>query len=244
MLYRLFRYGFYDRADHIVAPSPFAADLLRRHGVSQPISVVSNGIPEAFFDVTRLAEPSARWRVLSVGRLAREKHQQTLLQAVAHSRHRERIDLTLIGAGPLQDRLTAQARELGVEANVGPVDDATLLDHYRRADLFVHCGGVELEGMSVLEAMASGNTVLVANSSVSAAPALVDHPMARFQPGDPRGLSRLLDHWLDAPDARREAGIANRRRAAGYGHEHCVDGLLDVYSRVLQPGPALQAPAR
>ncbi|MEQ8860467.1 MAG: glycosyltransferase [Pseudomonadales bacterium] len=237
--YRVFRRLFFDAADRVVAPSEFAAGLLRAHGVRTPISVVSNGVPETFLSAGHALRPcpGGSLQVLSVGRLAREKQQQVLLEAVARSRHRPSIELHLAGAGPQQQNLEAQARRLGVAATIGPVDDATLLARYRNATLFVHCGGVELEGMSVLEAMATGNAVIVAASAASASPGLIVHPMGHFRPDDPADLAAKIDFWLDDADARAVEAAANRERAAGFRHSRCVSALLALYDEMIGAAP-------
>lgn len=240
-LYDLFRRWFFDAADRVIAPSEFATGLLRTHGVATPITVISNGVPEAFLAVEHAppARPDEPIQILSVGRLASEKQQWVLVEAVARSRHRDAIQLHLAGAGPQQQNLIRQARRLGVAAEIGPVDDATLIARYRHAALFVHCGGVELEGMSVLEAMATGNAVIVAASEASASPALIDNPMGRFRPGDAADLAGKIDYWLDDAGARGAEAAANRTRAAAFRHDRCVDALLALYGELLaQPRPA------
>lgn len=232
-LYRLFRAAFFDAAQRVVAPSEFAAVLLRRHGVRSPIVVVSNGVPAAFFGAHAEGSRSGPWRILSVGRLAAEKDPATLVRAVAASRHRDDIALRFAGAGPLQARLARLAERLGVQAEVGPVDQDTLLALYRSADLFVHCGAVELEGMSVLEAMAAGNAVLVANSPTSAATALAPDPMTRFEPGNAAALAARIDHWLDDPDGRGASANDNRARVSAFDHERSVAALISVYTELL-----------
>lgn len=244
-LYGLFRRLFFDAADRVIAPSEFAAGLLRAHGVRTPITVISNGVPEAFLAADRApcAPNPGPIQILSVGRLASEKQQRLLIDAVARSRHRDAIELHLAGAGPQQHNLTRQAQRLGIAARIGPVDDAALLTRYRQATLFVHCGGVELEGMSVLEAMATGNTVIVAAAEASASPALVSDPMARFQPGDAADLAQKIDYWLDHDEARHVQAAANRERARAFAHPRCVRALLAVYDELLGTAPAAAHPA-
>merc|ERR1712185_28798 len=49
LLYRFFIWRFYRRADCVIAPSLFAANLLRDAGLTRPITVLSNGVTESFF---------------------------------------------------------------------------------------------------------------------------------------------------------------------------------------------------
>jgi 1,2-diacylglycerol 3-alpha-glucosyltransferase len=234
-LYWVFVTALYNRATLVVAPTEFAANLLREHGVKRPIAVISNGVPEAFFNVSRepaqtLARPM---RVLSVGRLAKEKHNETLLHAVAASAYRNDIELTLAGAGPREDELKALAISLGVDARIGPVSDEALLALYARADLFVHCGAVELEGMSVLEAMAAGLTVIVSDSPESASAQIATDARMLFRSGDWGDLAAKMDHWLGDPARRAAQGQTNRRDASAFSHQRSVSRLLGQYDDVM-----------
>ncbi|MCC5885228.1 MAG: glycosyltransferase [Gammaproteobacteria bacterium] len=232
-LYALFLHRFYQRADHVVAPSSFAAEHLQAAGLTRPWSVISNGVPEALFGLPRCPGTDGRFHILSVGRLATEKDQASLIEAVARSRHKADITLHLVGIGPLQERLVTRARALNLDAHIGPADDATLLDHYARADLVVHCGRVELEGMAVLEAMASGNAVLVAEAESSAASRLIGDAAWRFPAGDVDLLSSRIDEALASSAERAQAGAVNRVAAAPHSHPRCAQALADLYRAVM-----------
>src|SRR5262249_789492 len=150
--------GFFERADSVVCPSDFAAERLQTYGLTAPTWVVSNGTPP------RRPRPAPRgplrrsdsFSVLCVGRLAREKRQDVIIDAVARAPSRDRIRLVMAGAGPLEEALHRRAREQGLTVEFGYVSDDRLAQLESEAHLFVHASEVELEGMAVLEAMAAG----------------------------------------------------------------------------------------
>ena len=230
-IYEFFNRKIYGRADRVIAPSQFAADLLTAHGLDVPVDVLTNGIPDRFFGDLADAKPARRLRVLSVGRMAKEKAHDQLLHAIASSRFKDDIDLTLIGTGPMLESLRGLAEHLDLDANIGPVDDATLIDAYRQADLFVHAGRVELEGMSVMEAMAAAKAVIVSDSPTSASRQFVEHPKGMFRDGDVAHLRAVIDYWLTHPDARRTEAARNRARAEDFRHEQSVMRLAEIYRR-------------
>ncbi len=236
LIYRLFIRFIYRRADQVVAPSAFAATLLRSHGLDRPITVISNGIPGRFFEVERTGSTGTRI-LLSVGRLAREKEQETLLRAVALSRHADDLCIVLAGVGPRENALKRLAGALGVDARIGWVDDDELLTLYGQADLFVHAGTIELEGMSVLEAMAAGNTVVVSDSADSACAAIVHEANARFVKGDPADLAERIDYWLARPDERERQGQFNRLFARNLSHDRTAQSLRSFYEEILDIRP-------
>lgn len=240
LLYRLFVRAIYRHADRIIAPSEFAAELLRANGVEVPITVVSNGIPEKYFGVDASSRSNqgskSGYQILSVGRLAHEKQQETLLRAIALSAHAAEIEVVLAGVGPREAYLDRLARSLGVAARIGWVEDDRLLELYGSADLFVHAGTIELEGMSVLEAMAAGNTVIVSDSKDSACAALLENPRTRFEKGNPADLARGIDYWLADGADRAAEGRANRVFARSLSHSKAVAALMAVYDAF--PGEA------
>ena len=224
----------FGQAHLVIAPSPFAAELLRRHGVTVPIRVVSNGVPDAFF--VSPARPTDRFRILSVGRFAREKRLGTLLRAVARSAKRDSIEVRLTGVGPDRGRLERLARRLGVNAVFEWVDDATLIERYRAADLVVHTSAMELEGMAVLEAMAAANTVLIADSRDAACSRLANRPEVSFRTDDPADLAKKIDFWIGRNDERLSQGRENQRLARRFAHARSVDALADLYREMCVTG--------
>ena len=232
-LYKFFVWRFYSRADRVIAPSQFAADLLQDAGLKKSVSVLSNGVTEAFFLQRGPAKTAPPYDVVSVGRLATEKQQPQLLHAVAASKHAKDIRLTLAGTGPQQQKLAALADDLGVNAEIGRVSDERLKALYQTADLFVQTSAVELEGMSVLEAMAAGCPVLVNKSSSSAVPEFVRTEEATYAMNDVAELTRKLDAMLDSQTVRAAAGAGNREVARSRHHEHSTQSLAELYVDVL-----------
>lgn len=236
-LYSLFLWRIHDRADRIVAPSAFAARLLHEHGARVPVTVISNGVPQRFLDAGRARKVACGppWRIVSVGRLAAEKRQDTLLRAVAQSRHAPAIELAIIGAGPRESALRVLAEALELNVTIGPVPDAQLVSQLAEAHLFVHCGAIELEGMSVLEAMATGNAVIVADSPDSACSMLDLGPHSRFRPGDVDSLTACIDAWIEHAPRRLAAGRDNHVAASRLAHDRMVDALQALYAELIEP---------
>ena len=239
LIYKFFVWRFYSRADCVIAPSRFAADLLVRAGLQVPVTVLSNGVTEEFFVHRAATKQDPPFHVVSVGRLAAEKQQHQLLEAIAGSRFKQDIELSLVGTGPQQKRLEEQARLLGVQVTIGRVSDETLRGLYQAADLFVQTSAVELEGMSVLEAMAAGCPVLINKASTSAVPEFVTAEEAIYSMNSVPELTRKLDALLASAQLREAAGAANRKIARTRSHEHSVQTLSNIYNRVLSRSDCL-----
>jgi glycosyltransferase involved in cell wall biosynthesis len=234
LLYKLFIWRFYNRADLVIAPSKFAADLLLSAGLKKSVIVLSNGVPEEFFLPRKAIINDEYFNILSVGRLAKEKQQHRLLEAVANSKFKSRIKVTMVGTGPEQEKLRELADTLKIEASIGRVSNTELKKLYTSADIFVQTSAVELEGMSVLEAMAAGCPVLIHDSDTSAVPEFVTAAPAKFAMNNTEDLGNKIDVWLSNKNFREKASIENTQIARTRHHDSSLEQLEQIYSRILK----------
>ncbi len=244
-VYRFFLRTTYDRSDHVICPSAFAEAELRTRGLKAPSSVISNGVPPEFRPVPRGGAPDFgdKFVLLSVGRLAREKRHELVIEAVRRSRHRGRIQLVILGDGPMRDELEAKGRDLPNPPVFNFLKKEELIHWYGAGDLCVHASEVEVECMSVLEAQACGLPCLIAKSPRSATPQFALSADYLFESGNVGDLVRTLDALIDDPARLIADREASQRAAAGYRIEASLEMLLGVYRQVraaaavLVPGP-------
>ena len=234
----------FGRADAVVCPTNFAERKLREHGVTGPVHVISNGVPPDLLSTPAAREPAQEgsFLVLAVGRLAAEKRQDVIVDAVSRSRHRDRIRLVLAGGGPREKKLRALARGLPYPPEIGFLPREHLAQRLASADLFVHASEVELEGIAVLEAMAAGLPVLVAESPASAASGFALSEDFRFPAGDAAALATKMDALIEHPALLETARARYREVARGLSFDDGVETLLAVYRSVLGLPPG-RAPA-
>ena len=230
LVYRLWLRTFFNRSDHVICPSAFAEAELRRHGLRVPTTVISNGVPERFHRVAGEPLADGKFVVLTVGRLAIEKRHELIIEAIRRSRHERRVQLVILGDGPLREQLMRRARGLTNPPRFGFVPSDELPRYCSAADLFIHAAEVELEGMSVLEAMACGAPCLIARAPKSAASQFAPGPRYLFESGSLEDLTRKIDGLLDHPEQLREASVAAARVAADYRIERSLAQLEQVYA--------------
>jgi 1,2-diacylglycerol 3-alpha-glucosyltransferase len=240
-IYRVLVNRFYNRVDAVVCPTAFAAQKLRDHGLTTPTAVISNGIPP---DVARAmaANPPTRgprtgpFFILAVGRFAAEKRQDVIIEAVRRSRHRDEIRLVLGGWGPREAELRRLASGLPNGAEISFLSREALLEDYRTADLFVHAGEVELEGMSVLESMSAGVPALIADAPQSAASKLALDGFS-FPAGDAATLAAKIDALIENPARLDAARGLYRERARQFDFDASVNKLVELYRSVIDGQP-------
>jgi glycosyltransferase involved in cell wall biosynthesis len=234
--WRFFISVLYDRADHLVCPTAFGVEELRRRGLAVPADVVSNGIPPQFQPGPgQVRTPGAPFQVLAVSRLAKEKRLDVIIEAVRLARHAPRIQLVLCGHGPEAERLRRLAAGLPLPAEFRVVEEADMPGVMRGADLLVHASEIELEGMAVLEALGTGLPALVADARYSAAARLAISDEFRFPPGDAAGLARRLDHLVEHPERLAAAREASLAAAEGLRLSTSIAKLEAIYQKVARP---------
>ena len=158
-----------NRCDALITPSGVIADELASLGVRSPIHVIPNGI-----DLSGLRTPRADPfpalgvgpgpRLLTVGRLAREKSTHVLLERFpAVLAARPDAWFVLLGDGPDRPLLEVMARDLNIAHRTvfaGYVPNSEVGAFYQHADVFVFASTTETQGMVALEAAACGLPVV------------------------------------------------------------------------------------
>ncbi len=236
----------FSRADAVVCPTAFAARKLRDRGLATPVHVISNGVPPDVRPSVARPRPDhapSTFEILAVGRLASEKRQDTIIEAVRRSRHRDRIRLVLAGGGPHLKHLQSLGRALPNPPEIGFLPRERLLRLLAGADLFVHASEVELEGIAVLEAMSSGLPVLVAQSPESAASVFAISQDFRFPSGDAEALAARIDALIERPEVLHAAREKYVTLARAFSFDHGVDRLVGIYRALLGREVRESAPA-
>jgi glycosyltransferase involved in cell wall biosynthesis len=103
-----------------------------------------------------------RFSALWVGRLLPRKGVEILLNT-ARLLKGENFHLTLVGDGPLREKTLAFIRDNGLEQQVdfvGYVDQRTILDYYRAADLLLFLSYRDSTGLQIMEAFSQGVPVI------------------------------------------------------------------------------------
>jgi glycosyltransferase involved in cell wall biosynthesis len=204
------------RAQRVVANSNGLAELARKNTPELAIDIAFNGA-ELPGEVVPPGESNGRpARLLTMGRLTRQKGVDVLLRALARLRDLPFV-LDVAGDGPERSALEQQARELGLADRVrflGWITRDQLRPTYTSADLFVLASRIEGMPNVVLEAMAYARPVIC--TRVSGCAELILHGQTGLQVNieDDEQLAEALRKLLLDPSLRTRMGAASRARVA------------------------------
>lgn len=197
-------------ADAVVATTQgMADDLAGRHALDPArLNVIPNYV--LTHNPPRAAYERAPGLILYAGQLVPRKRVDVLVHAVSllPPALKQKITLEIIGEGPHRGQLEALARRL-----IAPVSFRPRMPHdellARMGDCAIYAQASSLEGhpKTVLEAMAAGCPVVVADSP-GLAGVVNDGVTGLCVPGDPPGFSRALAALLADEDRRDALGAA------------------------------------
>lgn len=157
-------------AQAVIAPSEKTKQALIQYGVTTPIYIVPTGLDLSLFDKTRLdAERVASIRskigldandhvVVFVGRIAKEKSIDIPIRAVAFSKD-PHLHLVIVGGGTDEAYYKEIATKYQVNDRVhflGKKPKEEIAYYYAAFDCFVSASLTETQGMTYLEALATG----------------------------------------------------------------------------------------
>lgn len=173
----------YENCTLVIATTPPQLDFItQRYDIpAEKVRMIPPGYDDTrFFPVGEASRAAIRRRlgfsgkvVLALGRLARNKGYDLLIDAFALVAKREpdaALHLAVGGeqSNPQEEAILADLKTRAVATGYGArihfgsfISEADLPDYYRAADLFVLCSRYEPFGMTAIESMASGTPTIV-----------------------------------------------------------------------------------
>lgn len=155
----------------LIVPSQKTADELSSYGIEKNMNVIGTGLvldrfspqhrnEEIIQDIKKTYHLDDHFVILFLGRIAQEKSIDVLIEAMEDIiKEREDALLLIVGGGPSLSTLKDLVKEKGLEDCViftGPKDSKLVPQYYHVADAFVSASTSETQGLTYIEAMASG----------------------------------------------------------------------------------------
>jgi glycosyltransferase involved in cell wall biosynthesis len=182
-------------------------------------------------------QPGQTLHLINVGSFVPKKNQAMALD-VLQELLKVGIDtrLTFAGDGPLKSQVQQQAEAKGVQNRCSFLGNVQNIEaHYRHADLYLHTAWEEPFGLVLVEAMASGLSVVALDAGGNRE-LIQDGINGRLMPrqASPSEVALSIQAWMSQASAQRHARKNALEFAAEFGMPAYVDALLNHYTQ-LQP---------
>lgn len=229
--------------DRIIAPTKKVERTFLSYGVQKKTAIIPTGIrleeftnpvPEEL--LSKLKEecgirPGVRV-VLSLGRLGFEKQVDELLRGwkEAGISNKEAM-LLIVGGGPAEESLRKLSRELGISEQVyfyGMADPKIVPAFYRLADLFVCASTSETQGLTYVEALASGLPLVCRRDPCLTG--VLEHGKNGYSFRSRDEFGSYVKEVLNEKEKRQEMSAHSRKLAEAFGTEafgRAVDSLYN-----------------
>jgi len=247
LVLKSFRDLVYNHCTHIQCPTQSVYERLKELNFKAKLHVISNGIiPDKCIrpaeSPANYLDPERPLNVIYIGRMSVEKDQPTLLKALRHSAFAKRIQLYLAGHGPEEKSYTRMAMKLYKD---GVLKHKPVISFYNRdelrnlaaqADLCVHCATIEVEGLSIMEAMQQAVVPVIAKGHISGAYQFALDDRSIFGEKDPKDLAKKMDWWLDHPQERWEQGKLYAKSMEEYDIAKSAQKLIEMFKEAVAEG--------
>lgn len=235
----------------ITAPNRHTCKQLKEKNPDKDVRFVSNGIDISRFDENRPLLPLPDGipasflgdkTFLFIGRLGYEKSLDVAITAFAecHEKNKD-AKFLIIGQGPAEHDLKAQAKTLGLTENeilftgLVPNDEIIGSRVINKTLCFVTASISENQAMTVIEALCSGSAVICAD--VESMTDLVSENQGwYFKSGNSHDMAQKMDYVLSHIDEvreKRENALESKNRFDG---RIVAQQFEDIYKELIQKG--------
>jgi glycosyltransferase involved in cell wall biosynthesis/1-acyl-sn-glycerol-3-phosphate acyltransferase len=234
-LYFLFKVWFYRMVDNIHCPSLFTSRELVKHKYYARLHVISNGVSDVFRPPDQFVQKADdKIHILMIGRIAEEKRQDLIINAVNISKYREKIEIFFAGQGPMEKRFTRYATKLPNMPRFEFVPQDRLIDIIYNTDIYIHASDAEIEGISCLEAISCGKVPIISDSKKSAASQFALDERSLFKKGNYRDLCTKMEYWIEHPAERKQMEAEYAELGKMYNINRSIDKIEKMFDDTIK----------
>lgn len=235
-----------NQSDAVIAPSNKTKKKLIEYGTTRPIYIIPTGLDLSEFEYNNLDhERLSSIRkdlgfdeddhiVTYVGRIGKEKQIEIPIKALSLCEDKT-IHLVVVGDGGELPYLQNVAKEYMVDDRVhfvGFVERSIVPYYYAAFDCFVSASITETQGMTYIEALASGLCIFGRRDEVLSD--LIEEGVTGFYFDDESELALKMDNFFKKEkEERLSFAQACKEKTYPYNEEQFAKNVLKVYEDVL-----------
>ena len=237
------------RTSQVIVPTKKVENILKKYGVGEPVPVMAAGVDLSRFKepITleeknavkkRLGIPLENKVLVSVGRLAKEKNLEELLEYFAklvREGNGKNLTFLIAGDGPDRERLEKLAEELGIKDQVvftGMISPDKVAGYYKLGDVFVCASNSETQGITYIEALACGLPALCRRDDCLSQ--VVTDGYNGFQYENYAYFKIHLDYILEQEERRLEMGRRGQEISSLYSTWNFCTAAEGIYRKVIE----------
>ena len=241
---------FIENCAYVQCPTESVYDRMCRYHVKTNCVIISNGVipdkcirpltpPEDYYDENRPL------KVIYLGRIATEKDQPTLIESMRYSKFAHRIQLIFAGQGLSLKRIQRKANKLYKEGilkykpSFGFYNRDQVRELAATADLAVHCATIEVEGLSIMEAMQQAVVPVIAFGRYTGTSQFALDRRSKFPKKNPEALAKRIDYWLSHPKERWEMGFRYAESMKQYDIAESAKQLIAMFEKAIEENKGL-----
>ena len=239
-----------DSSVEVIAPSEKTKEMLVGYGIKRSIHVIPTGLDLSRFASERTSSDTKQaikesyglkekdMLVLFVGRLAKEKAVDLVIDGFAQLNQMNRSDIhfLIVGDGPEREELEKQTAALKLNHLVhfaGKKKPEEVPSYYHASDVFVSASTTETQGLTFIEALASGLPVFARPDDVLSG--LVDENETGYLFEDAKEFAQKICAFKDAPETERMRILKNTiERTAPFDSHVFYERIMKVYESALK----------
>jgi len=228
-----------------IVPTKKVYEQKKKYGLGKEIRIIPTGIEldrfypnnldsERIDNLRKELNINNEFVFLYIGRTSEEKNIPTLLKSYAKA-NLKNTKFLLVGGGPELEDLKDLARNLKIENDViftGLVEWNEIPYYYQLGDVFLNASQSETQGLTYIEALASGLPLLVQKDECID-DVVVDYYNGLFFDGEEE-LTKKMKEIVKAPDTLKTIKSNTLSSVENYSKEQFTKNILNIYNEAIE----------
>lgn len=239
---------FTKKSNIVIAPSEKTKKMLEGYGIKNQIEVIPTGLDlqrfnKNFIDQRKIDAIKKEYNLLDdntifiyVGRLAKEKSIDMLIDAFEIVKNKKLpAKLLIVGDGPDRKNLEKQVKSLKLEASVvfaGAKNSNEIPNYYHAADAFISGSTTETQGLTYIEALASGLGLFARKDDVLKG--IVIEGETGFYFDDIKDLANKIESFILNHDFKKQIREKALTVSKQFGLEEYYKMIIKCYNEAIE----------
>ncbi len=232
----------------VIAPSQKTKDMLVRYKIKSPITVIPTGLDLKRFEPHQFDQKTIKklrreynvldddLLVLFIGRIAKEKSIDLVVEAFSKLKAYDKIKLMIVGSGPGVDEIEHLTSLYQLEDKIimtGKQFPDKIPLYYQCGDVFVSASLTETQGLTFIEALASGLPVLARPDG--AVENLIFDDITGYYFADASDLAlKIINFYALSKEKRQQLRDNAVLKALEYDLNGFYDKVIKVYQEAIK----------